>query len=191
MAAWDAETNADLQKHLDAEDMIINKFTKELDEINFNKNMLQDMQDIKALKVECYEKLNEAGKNQPMYTLKEQMERLLHVVKSEEANATEKAKYKMMQEATAKVTAAFANSDELKKKSLANAIAQLKGTPSQDVVKDAFLKVFKEKSIEAKNIDPAQEIKDNRANLVQKLNAVAGNEGYMFRFGPDGTPKLI
>jgi len=163
-----------------------------VDDIQFQSRVVQDAEDIKALKIQTYEKLNAAGKIKPLYEFKAQVERLLNMVEHEEAAIRERAKHELMEEATAAVTAQFASSADLKKKSLANAVAILKGSKaSGDPVKDAYMKFFKEKAAAAKAIDEKAESAEARAAIVAKLNTVAKNEGFYFEFGADGKPKMV
>lgn len=154
--------------------------------------VVQDAEDIKALKIQTYEKLNAAGKIKPQYEFKAQVEKLLQMMEAEELSMREKAKHDLMDEATAFVTAEFASSAELKKVSLANAIATLKGGKvAGDPVKDAYLKFFQQKAADASKIDEKAETMEARQSVLTKLNSVAKNEGFYFEFGPDGKPKMV
>jgi len=174
------------------EDQIIGMLQDKIDDIKLQSRIVQDAEDIKALKIATYEKLNAAGKIKPQYEFKSQVERLLHLVETEEVSMREKEKIELMAEATAKVTAEFASSDELKKKGLANAIAVLKGGKvAGDPVKESYLKFFKEKAAAAAKVDEKAETQASRQAIITKLNAVAKNEGFFFEFGPDGKPKMV
>lgn len=165
---------------------------EKVDDIKLQSRVVQDAEDIKALKIQTYEKLNAAGKIKPQYEFKAQVEKLLSMMEAEELSMREKAKHDMMEEATAAVTAEFATSAELKKVSLTNAIASLKGGKvAGDPVKDAYLKFFKDKAAAAAKIDAKAETQAARQNIVTKLNSVAKNEGFYFEFGPDGKPKMV
>jgi len=120
------------------------------------------------------------------------VERLLHMIEAEEISMREKAKHDLMEEATAAVTAEFSSSPELKKSSLSNAIAALKGGKGAgDPVKDAYLKFFKGKAAAAAKIDEKAETKAARRAIVGKLNAAAKNEGFFFELGEDGKPRMV
>ena len=164
-----------------------------VNDIKLQSRVVQDAEDVKALKIATYEKLNAAGKVKPQYELKAQIERMLHMMEAEELSIRERSKVDLMEEATAAVTAEFASSAELKKSSLSNAINALKGakTAGGDPVKDAYLKFFKEKAAAASKIDAKAETQEARQAIVAKLNAVAKNEGFFFEFGPDGKPKMV
>jgi membrane protease subunit (stomatin/prohibitin family) len=165
--------------------------------------VVQDAEDVKALKLATYGKLGAAGKVKPLYDFRSQMERMLSLVEAEEASLKEKAKHALMDEATAAVTARFASSADLKKSSLAGAIAALKGTAAggkgapaaaaggPDVVQAAYIQFFKDKQKAAQKIDEAAEAAAARRAIVTKLNAVATNEGFLFDFDPaTGAPRM-
>ena len=165
---------------------------EKIDDIKFQSRLVQDAEDMRQLKIQTYDMLNEAGKIKPLYDFKSQMERMLTIIQNEEANMTEKGKHALMEEATAAVTQQFLSSEELKKKSLTNAIASLKGSKvSGDVVKDAYLQFFKTKSAQASKVDPKKEAMEARAVMVQKMNAIAKSEGFFFEIGADGKPKMV
>lgn len=181
-----------IAEHNAVEDEIIGMLEDKIEDIRLQSTVVADAQAIKALKLETYEKLNAAGKIKPQHHFKAQMERILAMVAAEEVSMQEKVKVAMMQEATAAVKAEFASSDALKKESLTNAIAQLKGAKTGgDPVKSAYLKFFKEKAAAAAKIDEKAETAQARASIVTKLNAVAKNEGFYFEFGADGKPKMV
>lgn len=181
-----------IEEHNKVEDEIIGMLQDKVDDIKMQSRIVQDAEDIKALKIQTYEKLNAAGQVKPQYEFKHQIERMLNIVEAEEVNVREKAKHAMMEEATAKVMSEFATNDALKKKSLANAIATLKGGKSSgDPVKETYLKYFQDKAAAAKKIDEKAETNAARANIITKLNAIAKSEGFFFEFGPDGKPKMV
>jgi hypothetical protein len=181
-----------MKEHNIAEDEIIQLLKDKVEDIKFQSRIVQDAEDVHALKLQTFEKLNAAGKIKPLYEFKAQMEKLLAVVEVEETNLREKAKQSLMEDATAAVSKAFGTSADLKKQSLANSIAILKGTKaSADPVKAAYLKFFQDKAAASKNIDVAAEAKEAREIIVTKLNAVAGNDGFFFEFDNEGKPKMI
>lgn len=183
-----------LQEHNKVEDEIIAMLQHKVDDIKMQSNVVQDAEAVKALKLETYEKLNAAGKIKPQYEFKAQVERLVSLMEQEEVNMKEKAKVALMEEATEAVKAEFATSKEMKKTSLVNAIATLKGGAakgSSDPVKDAYLKFFQKKAAEAKGIDEKKETLAAREAMLTKLNAVAKNEGFFFEFDlATGKPKM-
>ncbi|GKZ00685.1 hypothetical protein MPSEU_001020600 [Mayamaea pseudoterrestris] len=190
--ALSAEGDRLIEEHNKVEDEVIHMLQDKIDDIKFQSRLVQDAEEIKQLKLQTYDMLNEAGKIKPLYDFKSQMERMLTIIQNEEANMTEKAKHSLMEEATAGVTSQFLSSADLKKRSLANAIASLKGTKaSGDVVKDAYLQFFKSKTAEASKIDPKKESAEARAVMAQKMNAIAKSEGFFFEIGADGKPKMV
>ena len=181
-----------LAEHNKIEDEVIDILQTKIDDVRMQERVVQDAEDIKALKIQTYEKLNAAGKVKPQYEFKAQIERMLAMMETEEANMTEKAKIALMAEATEAVTREFASSKNLKKVSLQNAVAQLKGTKAgADPVKAAYLSFFKFKAETAKKIDAAAETREARAAMVAKMNAIAKNEGFYFQFDADGKPKMV
>jgi hypothetical protein len=190
--ALSAEGDRLIEEHNKVEDEVINMLEDKIADIKFQSSVVKDAQDIKQLKIQTYEMLNEAGKVKPLYDFKAQMERMLQIMQNEETNMMEKGKHALMEEATSAVTLQFLKSEELKKKSLANAIASLKGSKaSGDVVKDAYLQFFKSKSAEAQKVDQKKETLEARAVVVGKMNAIAKSEGFFFEFGQDGKPKMV
>jgi hypothetical protein len=127
-----------------------------------------------------------------MYDFKAQIEKMLAVVEAEEVSLKERAKHALMDEATAAVTAKFLSSADLKKSSLADAIATLKGGkgPKADVVQAAYIQFFKDKQKAAQSTDAKAETAAARQSIVTKLNAVAKNEKYFFEFDAEGKPKM-
>jgi len=181
-----------LEEHNKAEDEIIAILQDKLDDIKFQSRVVQDAEDVKALKLQTYEKLNAAGKVKPLHVFKSQVEKMLSMLEAEEVSMREHAKVNLMEEATAAVTAEFATSEALKKSSLSNAISALKGgTVGSDPVKEAYLKFFKEKAAAASKIDPKAETREARQAIITKLNSVAKNEGFYFEFDADGKPKMV
>jgi hypothetical protein len=190
-----------LEEHNRQEDAIITLLQDKINDIQMQSRIVQDAEDIKALKLATYEKLSAAGKVKPLYDFKSQMERMLALVEAEEVNLKEKAKHALMEEATAAVTAQFASSAELKKSSLAGAIAALKkgsgtggatgGGGGPDVVQAAYIQFFKDKQKSAQKIDVGAETAASRKAIVTKLNAVAKNEGFFFEFDEAGKPKMV
>lgn len=182
-----------LDEHNRVEDEVITMLQDKIRDIEFQSNVVQDAHDVKALKLATYEKLNAAGLIKPQYDFKNQVERIVHMIETEEVSMTEKAKIALMEEATINVLSQFKTSADLKKSSLANAIAALKGskTAASDPVKTAYLKFFADKKAASAKVDEKAEIKAARDSLITKLNAVAKNEEFFFQFGPDGKPKMV
>lgn len=174
------------------EDQILGILQQKRQEIVLMDNIVQDAHDVHQLKVETYEKLNEAGKVKPQHEFKAQVERLLTMMAAEEAAVTEKSKTALMAEATKVVTQELLTNKALQKASLDNAIAKLKGAkPGKDPVKESYLKFFKWKAGEAKKADETSELLAARENMVKKLNAVAANEKFFFQFdATTGKPKM-
>jgi hypothetical protein len=180
-----------LSEHNVLEDAIINDLQDKLYDVQMQAHVVQDAQAIKELRIASYAKLNAAGIIKPQFEFKAQMERLLTMMESEEISMQEKTKQAIMEEARASVTAEFSTNQELKKTSLASAIAQLKGSAGQsDPVKAAYLAFFKTKGKQAAGIDEKVELQQNRAVMVAKLNAMASNEGFFFELDPAGKPKM-
>lgn len=155
--------------------------------------LVQDFEAINKVTEETYKKLNAAGAIKPQYDFKHQMERVLSLIEQEEINVKEKAKHALMEEATASVTEKFASSKDLQKQALDLAVAKIKGTAkaSDDPVKQAFIKFFKDKAAAAKKADDTAELKAQREALVAKLNAIGQNEGFFFEFDSNGQPKMV
>lgn len=180
-----AETNA-------AEDSVIRDLDTAIKDIESQAGIVEDLEGVKQLKIETYEKLNAVGKVKPSYNFKAQVEKLLTVIESEEASSQEKGKMALMEEATAAVTEAFATNKELKKQTLANAVAMLKGTKTgADPVKEAYLKFFADKKKAAESLNEADEAKESREAMIAKLNAVAKNDKFYFEFDGAGVPKMV
>jgi len=181
-----------LAEHNKIEDEVIDILKKKIEDVRMQEHIVKDAEDIKALKIQTYEKLNAAGKIKPQYDFKHQIERMLAMMETEEASMTEKAKIAMMEEATKAVAREFSSGKDLKKRALENAVAQLKGTKAgTDPVKAAYLSFFKAKAAAAKKIDPAVETREARAAMVAKMNAIAKNEGFYFEFDANGKPKMV
>ena len=186
-----AEGKETLVKQNAVEDEILGLLKTQRQDILMQENILQDFEDVQALKVETVEKLNAVGQIKPLHDFKGQVERLLTLIATEEANVKEKQKIAMMEEATTAVTQELLTNKALQKQSLENAIKKLKGEPAgEDPVKATYLKFFKWKADEAKKVDAKTEIAAARAAMVAKLNAVADNEGFYFKFDTDGKPVM-
>jgi len=160
---------------------------------NLSGNLVQDFEAISQVTEETYVKLNAAGAIKPQYDFKTQVERVLGMIEQEEISVKEKAKQVLMAEATAAVSEEFLTSKEMKKAAMDLALAKLKGTAkaSDDPVKAAFVKFFKEKAAAASKADDSAERKAQREAMVSKLNAIAKNEGYFFEFDASGSPKMV
>lgn len=179
-----------LAEHNEYEDALIAKLQDQRDNIVFEEDAVQDAKDVLLLKQQTYEKLNAAGKIKPQHELKAQVERALALIAAEEASMFERSKIAMMEEATAAVTLRLLTDKKLQKASLDSAIAQLTGQAAgADVVKEAYLEFFKTKK--AAKVDEVAEMKAARENIVTRLNAIAGNEDFYFKFDADGNPKLV
>lgn len=174
------------------EDTILSTLKQKKEDLLMMQNIVKDAQDIHTLKEETYVKYNAAGKIKPLHEFKSQMERVLHMVATEEAAVTEKTKTALMEEATIAVTNELLTNKDLQKVSLDNAIAQLKGSkPGVDPVKQTYLQFFQWKASEAKKIDAATETLAAREALVKKINAIASNEKFFFQLDNDGKPKMV
>lgn len=191
--AFKEESKAVLRAQNEAEDEIIAKMEETVEYMELTENIVSDYEDVLDLTEKSYAKLNAAGKIKPQHDLKAQMEKMLHMIVTEEQNAYEKAKIAMMSDATTAVTSDFLTSEALKKAALDNAIAKLtgKGSGSTDPVQGAFVKYFANKAKVAKAADDGSEEKEARANMLAKMNAIADNDGMFFRFDPSGKPKLV
>lgn len=162
---------------------------KDMEELSGNN--FADYEAINSLTTDTFAKLNAAGAIKPQYDFKAQVERTLNMIQQEEANVMEKAKVSLMEEATASVSAQFGSSKKLQKAALDLAIAKINGTAKaeDDPVKGAFVEFFQEKAASSTTED-AGELAAQREALVAKLNAVASNEGFFFKFDNDGQPKM-
>ena len=186
------EADAMLKMQNDAEDEVISKLEENLDYMKLTENIVSDYQDALELTKVSYDKLNAAGAIKPQHDLKAQMEKCLSMIAHEEANAYEKAKNAMMEEATNAVTAKFGDDKALKKAALDSALAKLTGKASgADPVQAEFVKFFQQKSAAAKKADDGSEEKAAREAMVAKMNATAENEGWFFRLdAATGQPKM-
>ena len=186
-----ADGKETLVKQNAVEDEILGILKTQRQDILMQENIVKDFEDIQALKAETFEKLNAVGQVKPLHDFKAQVERVLTMIATEEANVKEKQKIAMMEEATTAVTQELLTNKALQKQSLENAIKKLKGEPAgEDPVKATYLKFFKWKADEAKKVDAKTEIAAARAAMVAKLNAVADNEGFYFKFDTDGKPVM-
>lgn len=161
--------------------------------MKLTENIVADYQAAFDLTKQSYDKLNAAGKIKPQHKLKAQVEKVLTMISTEETSNYEKAKIAMMAEATEAVTAKFLTDDGLKKAALDSALAKIAGKapPGGDPVTTAFVDFFKGKTAAAKKADAGAELKEARANMVAKMNAIAENEGFYFRFDESGKPKMV
>ncbi len=183
-----------LKAQNDAEDKVIAKLEESVEYMKLTENIVEDYQAVYDLTEESYAKLNASGKIKPQHELKAQMEKMLAMVATEEANNYEKAKVAMMADATAAVTAEFSSNKDLKKAALTGAIAKLTGKgkgPSSDVVREEFVKFFKASAASAKASDDGSEEKAAREAMVAKMNAVAENDGMYFRFDPKTAKPVL
>jgi len=187
-----------LAEHNQKESEIIDMLKSELHDMKQQDRIVQDAQDVQAIREATYAKLNQVGQIKPQYEFKAQIERILSMIAHEELAMQDKAKHKLMEEATAAVRKRFSTSKELQKSSLDMAIAQLQGIkggakkkPTVDPVQQAFVEFFQVKAKDAAKADEAAEIAETRASIVRKLNAVAMNEGFYFKLDESGKPKMV
>lgn len=186
------EADAMLKIQNEAEEEVIAKMEENLEYMKLTENIVDDYQAVFDLTKQSYEKLNAAGKIKPAHELKAQVEKVLSMIATEEQANYEKAKMAMMTEATEAVTAKFLSEDGLKQAALESALAKIAGkSAAEDPVQKAFVAFFKEKGAAAKSADGAAELKEARAAMVAKMNAVAENEGFYFRLDESGKPKLL
>lgn len=178
-----------LKEHTAAEDKVIEALEQKLVFLNANQNMVNDFQAINELREGAYAKLNAAGAVKPHHDLKAQVERIIGMIAAEEASVTEKMKTSLMTEATASVTEKFASDKALKKSALDAAIDALKGGKGSDPVATAFVQFFKDKAGAAKKSGDGGEEAAQREALVAKMNGVAKNEGFFFKFDASGKPQ--
>lgn len=184
------EGQAILKEQNAVEDEILDILKDKRDDLLAQTNVVSDAEDIFALKAQTYEKLNAAGQIKPKHEFKSQMEKILSLIAQEEASMKEKAKTALMDEATAAVRSKLLTDKTLQKACLDNAIAQLKGSKGgKDPVKDTYLAFFKAKGKEAAKVDEKQEIAEAREAILTKLNAVAANEDFFFKFD-NGKPVM-
>lgn len=176
----------------EAEEQVIAKMQENIDYMKLTENIVTDYQEVFDLTKQSYEKLNAAGKIKPQHDLKAQVEKVLGMIATEEQSSYEKAKTAMMVEATEAVTAKFLSDETLKKAALDSALAKIAGKKGTvDPVQKAFVAFFQEKAAAAKKADAAAELKESRATMLAKMNAIAENEGFYFRFDESGKPKLV
>ena len=184
-----------LKAQNEAEGEVIAKLEESVEYMKLTENIVKDYQDVYDLTEESYAKLNASGEIKPQHKLKAQVEKLLGMIATEEANAYEKAKIAMMADATDAVTAEFSSSKELKKAALASAIAKLTGKGGKakaDPVQAEFVKFFQATAQNAKASDDGSEAKEARVTMITKMNAVAENESMYFRLDPaSGKPVLV
>ncbi len=176
----------------EAEEQVIAKMEENIEYMKLTENIVTDYQEVFDITKQSYEKLNAAGKIKPQHQLKAQVEKVLSMIATEEHSSYEKAKTAMMAEATEAVTAKFLSDDALKKAALDSALAKIAGKKAAaDPVQSAFVAFFKEKSAAAKKADASVELQESRAAMVAKMNAIAENEGFYFRFDEAGKPKMV
>jgi len=185
------EADAMLKIQNEAEDEVIAKMQENVEYLKLTENIVADYQGVFDLTKQSYEKLNAAGKIKPQHQLKAQVEKVLGMIATEEQSAYEKAKTAMMAEATDAVTAKFLSDETLKKAALDSALAKIAGKKvPEDPVQKAFVTFFQEKAAAAKQTDGSAELKEARATMIAKMNAIAENEGFYFRFDASGKPKM-
>jgi NAD-dependent DNA ligase len=179
-----------LEEHQRAESFLINTLENKKHDILLQSTIVEDAKDVLELQKETYARLDAVGKIRPQHEFKSQVERALSIIQTEETSMLERSKIALMEEATIAVTKKLLTDKKLQKASLDTAIAQLTGKKGgPDVVKDSFIEFFKAK--QATPVDEAAEMKSARENIVTRLNAIASNEGFYFRFDADGKPNMI
>jgi Mitochondrial ATP synthase B chain precursor (ATP-synt_B) len=185
--------DAILKEQQEAEEKVIEALEQKLEFLKVGSNMVSDFETTYKMREEAYANLNAAGKIKPHHDFKAQVERILSMISQEEFNLSEKAKTNLMNEATVAVTAQFETSKELKKAALDAAINKIKGVskPGDDPVQAAFIQFFQDKGAAAAKADNTAEASAQRAALVAKLNALAANENFFFRFDETGQPKMV
>jgi len=187
----DEKAVALLKEHNESEDKVINALESQLEFLKNNTKQVEHFEAIHALRGAAYDKLNAAGAIKPQHEFKAQVEKMMDMIAAEEQSITNKTKTNLMAEATANVTQQFTSTKALKKAALDSAIATIKGgAVTDDPVKKAFVKFFKEKAISAKKSDDGSEAKASRAALLTKMNSIAKNEKFFFNYDADGTAKL-
>jgi len=187
----DEKARALLKEHNEAEEKVIEALEQKLIFLKANKNMANDFNAINEIRAETYGKLNAAGAVKPQHDFKAQVERVLSLIAVEEAAVAEKAKARLMEEATASVTAKIISHKGLKKEALDSAISALKGGKgSGDPVQSAFVQYFKDRAAEAKASKDDGEEKEQREALIAKVNSVAKNEKFFFTLNTDGQPQV-
>lgn len=182
-----------LKEHNETEDKVIAALEQKLDFLKANQNMVNDFEAINKIREESYVNLNAAGVIKPQHDFKNQVERMLSMIATEEASVTEKTKIAIMEEATAAVTDKFSTSKALKKAALDSAIAQLKGNAAEgavDPVRAEFSGFLKAKAEAASKISGDEEMLAQRAAMVAKMNAVAKSEGFFFELDAAGKPTM-
>jgi len=189
------EANDILKAQNDAEENVISKLEEAVEYMKLTENIVEDYQNVMDLTETSYVKLNTSGAIKPQHLLKDQMEKILGMVATEENNAYEKAKITMMEDATAAVNARFTASKELKKAATTAAISKLMGNNAGgggDPVQAQFVAYFAEQAKAAKASDDGSELSESRRTTLSKMNAIADNEEMYFRFDLDtGKPKLV
>jgi len=187
----DEKARALLKEHNEAEEKVIEALEQKLIFLKANKNMANDFNAINEIRAETYGKLNAAGAVKPQHDFKAQVERVLSLIAVEEAAVAEKAKARLMEEATASVTAKIISHKGLKKEALDSAISALKGGKGcGDPVQSAFVQYFKDRAAEAKASKDDGEEKEQREALIAKVNSVAKNEKFFFTLNTDGQPQV-
>lgn len=189
------EANAILKAQNDAEDNVVAKLEETVEYMKVTENIVDDYQKVMELTETSYAKLNASGVIKPQHILKAQMEKMLAMVATEEANTYEKKKIALMEEATDAVNAKFSSSKGLKKAALTSAIAKLTGgtaAKGADPVQQEFVTFFAEKAAAMKKTDDGSEELQSRKDTLTKMNAIADNEDMYFRFDVNsGKPMLI
>jgi len=180
-----------LKEHNEAEEKVIQALEQKLVFLKANQNMVNDFEAINEIRAETYAKLNAAGAIKPQHDFKAQVVRMLNMIAQEEASHTDKVKTALMAEATATVTEKFTSDKALKKAALDAAIAKIKGEKAGvDPIQAAFVQFFKDKAAAVKASGDDSEEKAQREAMIAKMNSVAKNEGFYFRFDSKGNPSL-
>jgi len=181
-----------LKDHNRTEDEVINALQSKLDFLKANQNMVENFENINIIREQAYNNLSTAGAIKPKHDFRNQIERVLNIIHSEEARVMEKTKIALMDEAIGVVSTKFNTSKQLKKSALDAAISTIKGEKATGIepVQEAFVNFFKEKAVAATKEGGAEEA-SQRAALISKINSVCKTEGFLFEFDTSGKPKML
>lgn len=181
-----------LKDHNRTEDEVINALQSKLDFLKANQNMVENFENINIIREQAYNNLSTAGAIKPKHDFRNQIERVLNIIHSEEARVMEKTKIALMDEAIGVVSTKFNTSKQLKKSALDVAISTIKGEKATGIepVQETFVNFFKEKAVAATKEGDAEEA-SQRAALISKINSVCKTEGFLFEFDTSGKPKML
>jgi len=182
-----------LKDHNKTEDKVIEALQLKLDFLESNQNMVNDFENINAIREEAYKNLSDVSAVKPKHDLRFQIERVLNTIITEEASVAEKTKIELMDEAISAVKNTFLKSKQLKKSALDTAISTIQGKEVIDgePVRMSFVQFFKEKAITASNEVNKSEENSQRSALISKLNTLCKTEGFFFNFDASGKPKML